>query len=86
MGDVVVSRAELQRTCVQVAQRLTALSDVTAAGALAVKVQSIQNTGASTESNGVSVAATVGCGISTVGGRRLAGGLVALGHLPIPWA
>jgi hypothetical protein len=81
-----VSRAELQRTCVQVARRLTALPDVTAAGALAVKVQSIEGTGASTESAGVQVPAELGCGISTVGSRRLAGALVGVGDRPIPWA
>jgi len=81
-----ISRAELERTCVQFAHRLTALPDVTAAGALAVKVQSIQGTGASTESSGVVVPANLGCGISTVGSRRLAGGLVGIGELPIPWA
>ena len=83
-GDV--SRDELQQTCVQVAQRLTALPDVTAAGALAVEVRSIENTGASFSSAGGSVQATLGCGISTVGNRRLAGSLVGLGDLPIPWA
>lgn len=83
-GDV--SPDELQRTCVQVAQRLTALPDVTAAGALAVGVQSIEKTGASFDSAGGQVEANLGCGIRTVGSRRLAGSLVALGHLPIPWA
>jgi hypothetical protein len=83
-GDL--SRAELQRTCVQVARRLTALPDVTAAGALAVKVQSIEGTGASTETAGVQAPAKLGCGISTGGSRRLAGGLVGIGDLPIPWA
>ena len=67
-GDV--SRDELQRTCVQVAERLTALPDVTAAGALAVRVQSIENTGASFASDGGTVQAKLGCGISTVGNRR----------------
>ncbi len=83
-GDV--SRDELQRTCVQVAERLTALPDVTAAGALAVRVQSIENTGASFASDGGTVQAKLGCGISTVGNRRLAGGLVGLGDSAIPWA
>jgi len=82
-GDV--SRTELQRTCVQVAKRLTALPDVTAAGALAVKLQSIDNTGASFDSGGVHVEATIGCGIRAVGSRQLVGSLVALGDLPIPW-
>ncbi len=83
-GDV--SRDELQRTCVQVAQRLTALPDVTAAGALAVEVKSIENTGASYDWAGVAVPAKFGCGISTVGNRRLAGSLVARGDHPLPWA
>jgi len=83
-GDI--SRDELQRTCLQVAQRLTALPDVTAAGALAVRVQSIENTGASFASDGGTVQAELGCGISTVGNRRLAGGLVGLGDSAIPWA
>ena len=83
-GDI--SRDELQRTCVQVAHRLTALPDVTAAGALAVEVHNIESTGASFDSAGIEVAATLGCGISTVGSRRLAGSLVSLGDLPIPWA
>jgi hypothetical protein len=83
-GDI--SSDELQRTCVQVAQRLTALPDVTAAGALAVEVRSIEHTGASFDSAHGPVEATLGCGIDTVGSRRLAGSLVALGDLPIPWA
>ncbi len=83
-GDV--SRDELRRTCVQVAERLTALPDVTAAGALAVEVRSIENTGASFASDGEQVEAKLGCGISTVGTRQLAGSLVALGDHPIPWA
>ena len=86
VGGGAVTRKELRRTCVQVAQRLTALPDVTAAGALAVQVQSIEGTGASFDSAGVAVETKLGCGISTVGSRRLAGSLVALGHLPIPWA
>ncbi len=86
VGGDDVPRDELQRTCVQVAQRLTGLPDVTAEGALAVNVQSIENTGASFASADGQVEATLGCGISTVGGRRLAGSLVALGALPIPWA
>ena len=81
-GDI--SHDELQRTCVQVAQKLTALPDVTAAGALAIEVQSIENTGASFDVAGRQVAAKLGCGIGTAGSRRLAGSLVALGDLPIP--
>jgi hypothetical protein len=55
-----ISRDELQRTCVQVAHRLTALPDVTAAGALAVEVHNIESTGASFDSAGIEVAATLG--------------------------
>jgi hypothetical protein len=85
VGDGGVARGELQRTCVQVAQRLTALPDVTAAGAPAVGVQIIDKSGGSIDSTGVPKG-KLGCGISTVGSRRLAGSLVALGELPIPWA
>ncbi len=86
MGDGHVSRDELERTCVQVAHRLTTLPDVTAKGALAVEVRTTDNSGASIDSAGLPVVAKLGCGISVVGSRRLAGSLVALGELPIPWA
>ncbi len=82
-GDV--ARDELQRTCVQSAQRLTALPDATDAGALAVEVQSIDNTGASVDTRAGPAEATLGCGINTVDSRRLVGSLVALGDLAIPW-
>ena len=63
----------LRRLFSQVAQRLTALPDVKVAGALAVNVRSIQNTVASFESAVGQAEAKFGCGISTVGSRRLGG-------------
>ena len=86
VGHADVSNDELQRTCVQYAQRLTALPDVTASGALAVEVRTIDKDAASSASAGGLGKSKLACGISTVGSRRLAGSLVALGDLPIPWA
>lgn len=86
VGHADVSNDELQRTCVQYAQRLTALRDVTASGALAVEVRTIDKDAASSGSAGGLGKSKLACGISTVGSRRLAGSLVALGDLPIPWA
>ncbi len=86
VGGGAISRAELQRTCVQVARRLSGRPDVTAAGALAVAVQDIRGTGASFSSDGVQVPAKVGCGFTTAGPRQLGGSLVAVGKHPIPWS
>lgn len=86
VGGRAISRDELQRTCLQVARKLTALPDVTAGGALAVAVQSIEGTGASFASDGVQVPARLGCGFTTAGPRQLGGSLVAVGRHPVPWA
>ncbi len=70
--------------CRWTAERLTGLPDVTAAGALTVRVV-VSVDGRTVTGDVLPADAAVACGLGTVGGRTLGGGLVGLGAAPLPW-
>lgn len=70
--------------CRWTAERLTGLTDVTAAGALTVLVL-VSVDGRTVGGDVVPAGALVACGLGTVGGRTLSGGLVGLGAGALPW-
>ena len=84
-GDHPVARAAVQLSCEQLVRRLTAMTDPTAAGALAVQIYVYGLNGATVTTAQIPAHSGMECGIVTTGHRKLRGSLIALGRSPVPW-
>lgn len=85
IGDQPVARVQLETTCQQVVRQLTAMSDPTADGKLAIQTHVQGTTGTAITTIQVPAHASLACRVVTVGNRKLRGSLLALGESPVPW-
>jgi hypothetical protein len=83
-GTHILQRADLQQSCDQVAERLTGIRNLEAAG-FTVEVQAIASTGLPITAASIPPGINVSCGVTARNGRQLNGSLLALGGRPIPW-
>lgn len=83
-GTQSLARTDLQRSCDQVAERLTGIGDLVTAG-FTVEVQAIASTGVPITTASIPAGINVSCGVTARNGRKLDGSLLALGNGPIPW-
>lgn len=84
-GTQILQRTDLQRSCDQVAERMTGIRDLDTAG-LTVEVQALASTGLPITTASIPAGINVSCGVTARDGRTLNGSLLALGAQPIPWA
>lgn len=83
-GTQSLKRTDLQQSCDQVAERMTGIRDLDAAG-FTVEVQAIASTGVPVTAAAIPAGINVSCGVTARNGRTLNGSLLALGRQPIPW-
>lgn len=83
-GTRTLNRADLQRSCDQVVERLTGIGDLHAAG-FTIEVQAIASNGTPIKAASIPPEVNLSCGVTSSNGRNLNGSLLALGRLPIPW-
>ena len=81
-----MTRIQIERTCQQLVRQLTAMPDPTAAGALSIQIDIENHTLTPVTTPQVPAHASLACGVTTTGNRKLRGSLLALGRQPIPWA
>ena len=85
-GSQVVTRAQVDRTCQQAVHTLTGMPDPTAGGALLVQTHIDGMNGDVSTAGEVPAHSSLACAITTAGGRKLRGSLLALHQQAIPWA